>query len=99
MTRDALAALEDKATRFSTDCERAALAALGGGCMVPIGVHCCDAGRGHFAHGVVADASGTRIVRSACPRQKGMDAHALGGAIAADLIAQGAMEILNGSGA
>ena len=98
VTRDALAELEDKATRYSTDCERAALAGLGGGCMVPIGVHCCDVGQGHCAHGVVADASGTRIVRSVCTRRKGMDAHALGEAIAADLIAQGAMEILNGSG-
>ncbi|MGD0801748.1 MAG: hydroxymethylbilane synthase [Terracidiphilus sp.] len=32
--------LDDAATRFAVTAERAALAALGGGCQVPIGVHC-----------------------------------------------------------
>jgi hydroxymethylbilane synthase len=36
----ALAFLDDPDTRFAVTAERAALAALGGGCQVPIGVHC-----------------------------------------------------------
>jgi len=36
----ALAFLDDMHTRFAVTAERAALAALGGGCQVPIGVHC-----------------------------------------------------------
>jgi hydroxymethylbilane synthase len=36
----ALAFLDDRDTRFAVTAERAALAALGGGCQVPIGVHC-----------------------------------------------------------
>jgi hydroxymethylbilane synthase len=36
----ALTFLDDAATRFAVTAERAALAALGGGCQVPIGVHC-----------------------------------------------------------
>jgi len=36
----AVAFLDDPATRFAVTVERAALAALGGGCQVPIGVHC-----------------------------------------------------------
>jgi hydroxymethylbilane synthase len=36
----AVAFLDDAATRFAVTVERAALAALGGGCQVPIGVHC-----------------------------------------------------------
>jgi hydroxymethylbilane synthase len=32
--------LDDPATRFAVTVERAALAALGGGCQVPIGIHC-----------------------------------------------------------
>jgi hydroxymethylbilane synthase len=36
----ALAFLDDSDTRFAVTAERAALAALGGGCQVPIGVHC-----------------------------------------------------------
>jgi hydroxymethylbilane synthase len=39
--------LDDAATRFAVTAERAALAALGGGCQVPIGIHCrVGAGRG-----------------------------------------------------
>ena len=36
----AVAFLDDAETRFAVTAERAALAALGGGCQVPIGVHC-----------------------------------------------------------
>jgi hydroxymethylbilane synthase len=36
----AVAFLDDPATRFAVTVERVALAALGGGCQVPIGVHC-----------------------------------------------------------
>ena len=39
-TLDAVNFLEDPDTRFAVTAERAALAALGGGCQVPIGVHC-----------------------------------------------------------
>jgi hydroxymethylbilane synthase len=40
VTIDAVAFLNDAATRFAVTVERATLAALGGGCQVPIGVHC-----------------------------------------------------------
>jgi hydroxymethylbilane synthase len=36
----AIAFLDDAATRFAVSAERATLAALGGGCQVPIGVYC-----------------------------------------------------------
>jgi hydroxymethylbilane synthase len=36
----AVAFLDDASTRFAVTAERAALAALGGGCQVPIGIHC-----------------------------------------------------------
>jgi hydroxymethylbilane synthase len=39
-TISALAFLDNPATRFAVTAERAALAALGGGCQVPIGIHC-----------------------------------------------------------
>jgi len=39
-TMAAVAFLDDAATRFAVTVERAALAALGGGCQVPIGIHC-----------------------------------------------------------
>jgi hydroxymethylbilane synthase len=39
-TIEAVAFLDHEDTRFAVTAERAALAALGGGCQVPIGVHC-----------------------------------------------------------
>jgi hydroxymethylbilane synthase len=39
-TLEAVAFLDDAETRFAVTAERAALAALGGGCQVPIGVYC-----------------------------------------------------------
>lgn len=39
-TIEAVTFLDDADTRFAVTAERAALAALGGGCQVPIGVHC-----------------------------------------------------------
>ena len=39
-TIEALAFLDHADTRFAVTAERAALAALGGGCQVPIGIHC-----------------------------------------------------------
>ena len=39
----AVAFLDHAATRFAVTAERAALAALGGGCQVPIGIHCREA--------------------------------------------------------
>ena len=41
----ALAFLDDAPTRYAVTAERAALAALGGGCQVPIGIHCRPAAR------------------------------------------------------
>lgn len=93
-TREVLDCLENAEARFATDCERSALAGLGGGCMVPIGVHCRAQAGGHFVMAVVANGDGTRIVRSF---QQGDDAIALGRAAADDLLARGAAEILNGS--
>jgi len=37
---EAVGFLDDADTRFAVTAERAALAALGGGCQVPIGIHC-----------------------------------------------------------
>ena len=39
-TIEAVAFLNHEPTRFAVTAERAALAALGGGCQVPIGIHC-----------------------------------------------------------
>ena len=93
---EAVAFLDDATTRFCVTAERAALGALGGGCQVPIGVHCRPvSGDGYEILGVVADPDGSRVLSG---RVVGIEAEALGRAVAADLIEQGAGELFQGIG-
>ncbi|HEX4320580.1 MAG TPA: hydroxymethylbilane synthase [Acidobacteriaceae bacterium] len=93
---EVVAFLDDPATRFAVTAERIALAALGGGCQVPIGVHCWPGSSGGFEIlGVVADPDGSKILRSSA---SGDDADELGRAVAVDLLQQGASELFEGIG-
>jgi hydroxymethylbilane synthase len=87
--------LDDADTRFAVTAERVALAALGGGCQVPIGVHCRRSASGFEILGAVADPAGGTVMRS---RVVGEDADELGRAVAADLLEQGAAELFEGIG-
>ena len=64
----AVAFLDDPATRFAVTAERAALAALGGGCQVPIGIHCrpelCSAEGNWEILAVVADPETGSAIRA-----------------------------------
>jgi hydroxymethylbilane synthase len=67
-TIDAIAFLNDPATHFAVTAERAALAALGGGCQVPIGIHCRlvpqnEAGEWQEIFAVVADPATGKAIR------------------------------------
>jgi hydroxymethylbilane synthase len=67
-TMSAIAFLDDRATRFAVTAERAALAALGGGCQVPIGIHCRlapqdEAGEWQEIFAVVADPATGKAIR------------------------------------
>jgi hydroxymethylbilane synthase len=93
---DAVAFLDDPATRFAVTAERVALAALGGGCQVPIGVHCRPNSEGGYEIlAVVADPEGSRVLRSFAV---GDNADGLGHAVAAELLHQGAGELFEGIG-
>jgi len=64
----AIAFLDDPATRYAVTAERAALAALGGGCQVPIGIHCRvapqdEAGEWQEIFAVVADPATGKAIR------------------------------------
>ncbi len=92
--------MDHAATRFAVTAERLALAALGGGCQVPIGVYCRpaldSALRPEFEIlGVVADPEGSQVLRS---RAIGKNADELAEAVAADLLQQGAGELFEGIG-
>jgi hydroxymethylbilane synthase len=68
-TLDAVSFLDEPGTRFAVTAERAALAALGGGCQVPIGIHCRAAVNGADSElwdeifAVVADPNTGQAVR------------------------------------
>jgi hydroxymethylbilane synthase len=95
-TIEAVAFLDDAATRFAVTAERAALAALGGGCQVPIGVHCRPVPESVeleiFA--VVADPESGKSVRIRHSAPRSGDGTALGKLAAQMLLEAGAAPLL-----
>ena len=63
LTRDIVAALDHAPSRFAVTAERSALATLGGGCHLPVGVYCTPMGQGWTLTGVVARPDGAQVVR------------------------------------
>jgi hydroxymethylbilane synthase len=61
--RALLAPLADHDTMIDTTAERAFLAALEGGCQVPIGALAMTSGGRHVLHGFIGDVTGKRLVR------------------------------------
>lgn len=96
-TMEALQFLDDAATRFAVTAERAALAELGGGCQVPIGVHCEATGKGYAIAGVVASPDGSGLLRAELEHQSGLSSEALGEKLAHQLLEQGAERLLQAS--
>ena len=90
----ALGFLDHAATRFCVAAERATLAALGGGCQVPIGIYCQPSGEGFLIAGVVATPDGSSVLRAELDHQKGVSAEALGESLARRLLEQGADALL-----
>jgi hydroxymethylbilane synthase len=90
---EALAFLDDAATRLAVTAERAALKALGGGCQVPIGVHCRPVPHesGFEIFGVVADPMGGRVVEA---KAMGNGGEGLGVRVAEILLERGAQDVL-----
>jgi hydroxymethylbilane synthase len=91
-------ALDDRPTRLATTAERAFLAALGGGCLAPIGAYGRSPARQEnlALTGMVASLDGLRLIQrtiAGAAREPG-DAVALGERLAERLRAEGAEEIL-----
>ncbi|HLY39910.1 MAG TPA: hydroxymethylbilane synthase [Terracidiphilus sp.] len=95
-TIGALAFLDDESTRFAVTVERAALAALGGGCQVPIGVHCREKAEGRIeVFGVVADPANGRAARVYHEQARdATDPVVLGKLVATKLVEAGAGPLL-----
>ena len=62
-TRELLAPLGDRETMIDVSAERAFLAALEGGCQVPIGALVIRSGSSPVLHGFIADIKGKQVVR------------------------------------
>ncbi len=89
------AALDDEPSRQSVACERAALAALGGGCQLPIGAFAELAGDQLKLRAVVVSPDGSRHVSAIrCGSRSAPEQ--LGRAVAEELLAQGAAGLLAG---
>ncbi len=94
-TRAIVAALDHAPTNFAVHVERAALAALGGGCHLPVGVYCAPAGNGWTITGVVARPDGSQVLREQMElREQHGSAEDAGRAMADRLLARGAAEFL-----
>jgi hydroxymethylbilane synthase len=86
-----LKVLDDTATRQAVTAERKCLAALGGGCLVPIGAYCHRDGSEWLLRAVVASADGREIIAA---ERRHTDPVVLGEAVAQQLLEQGAGSIL-----
>ncbi len=91
--RELLASLDHKPTSIATRAERAFLAALDGGCQVPIGALVIESGGLHTLYGMLADLSGKHIVRGS--REVDLDSpESTGEALAAEIRARGGSSLL-----
>jgi hydroxymethylbilane synthase len=94
-TRAVVAVLDDNAAHFAVLVERAALATLGGGCHLPVGVYCWPARSGWSVIGVVAQPDGSQILREQMELPHARpSAEEAGRTMANRLLARGAAEFL-----
>jgi hydroxymethylbilane synthase len=90
-TASAVFPLNDEATAREVEAERSLLAALGGGCNVPLGAHAVKDGPALRLSAFVGRPDGSSLVRG---ERRGADPVALGRDLAQDLLARGAAALL-----
>ena len=93
-TRNIIAKLDHAPTRFAVTVERAALAALEGGCHLPVGVHCEPAEGGWEVTAVVASPDGSRTLWERMHLDNTAQPSDAGRTIASRLLERGARELL-----
>jgi hydroxymethylbilane synthase len=90
--REALVFLDDGASHCETDCERAVLRKLGGGCQVPIGANAKLQDGVLHLEAIVASPDGSLLLRESAA---GSDPLALGETAGESLLQRGGAQILN----
>ena len=94
---EALRTLNDTDASFATTAERAVLAAMGGGCNLPLGAYCHAVdGRWHL-HAMVASPDGEAVAHVLQKASFGVDPLELASATAEELRSRGGAELLNGA--
>ncbi len=88
-----LSPLNDEKTSFATRAERAFLAALDGGCQVPIGALVSEIEGRPTLYGMLADVNGTHIVRGSRPLSA-ESPEATGEALAVEIRSRGGSSLL-----
>lgn len=91
--RAILAPLDHEATSISTRAERAFLAALEGGCQVPIGALAAERGGKLILYGMLADVAGRQILRGEAEVDRA-DPESAGKALADDVRSRGGNTLL-----
>ena len=91
--RELLSPLDHEPTSIATRAERAFLAALDGGCQVPIGALVSEAGGRPTLYGMLADVSGRHIVRGSRVLDAGSP-ESTGEALAAEIRSRGGSSLL-----
>ena len=86
--------LDHPPTRAAVSAERGLLAALGGGCQVPIGAHATVENGCLHLRAVVASPDGSELIRGEAEGAES-DGDGVGRRLGADLLARGAREILD----
>ena len=93
--RDLFSFLDHRETRLCVWAERAFLRRLNGGCQVPIAAHASLKGMKLELSGLVAEPDGSSVLRGEASGKATLEeAEAMGAALADELIARGADEIL-----
>lgn len=94
--RDAVSGINDAGSAAALDAERALVRALGGGCQLPIGAVALPSGPSSLEMtAIVASLDGARVIKRTKTGSKAA-AVALGSAVGAALLNDGAAEILSG---
>ena len=93
---EAVRSLNDTGAAFATTTERAVLAALGGGCNLPLGAYCHAVDGQWHLHAMVAAPDGEAVVHVLQRAAQGIDALEFGGAAAEMLRNRGAADLLSG---
>ncbi|MDP9049909.1 MAG: hydroxymethylbilane synthase [Acidobacteriota bacterium] len=98
--RKSVATLDHAETRFAIEVERTVLDALGGGCQIPIGVHCVPLHDGSEllgwrVHAQVLAPDGERMICLSTEAPAAADVRSMGLQVAHDLIARGALDLLS----